>query len=229
MSNKLFIVLMLGLAAGSARGATGMTEVTYMDQEANAGGYVTRYLVTDRFLRMDYGRDREDFVLLDRREKRAYNVNHERREVLVFESGPLNIEKPKTWDTDDDVLSERDAQKRLDLIVNGKVCTRILASERFLPEVAQALGEFSEVMAATHAASYLATPPEQREACDLARLVLEPRRWFKYGLTLDEVHYTGFSRRLLNHQTGIVVRPKAFEVPENYRRINMQTQQGVSP
>lgn len=229
MKFQLFIVMALGLAAGSARGAGGMTEVTYMDQEADAGGYVTRYLVTDRFLRMDYGRDREDFVLLDRREKRAYNVNHERHEVLVFEMAPLTMEKPKEWDTDDDLLSDKGAQKRLNLIVNGKVCTRILAAERFLPEVAQALGEFGEVMAATHAAAYLATPPEQREACDLARLVLEPRRWFKYGLTLDEVHYSGFSRRLLNYQAGVAVRPKVFVVPEHYRQINMKAQRGGQP
>ena len=123
MKIKIFIVMVLGPAAGSARGAGGMTEVTYMDQEADAGGYVTRYLVTDRFLRMDYGRDREDFVLLDRREKRAYNVNHERHEVLVFEMSPLTIEKPKEWDTDDDVLSDKGAQKRLNLTVNGK-CAR---------------------------------------------------------------------------------------------------------
>jgi len=229
MNFKFFILMALGLAAGSARGVGGTTEVTYMDQEADAGGYVTRYLVTDRFLRMDYGRDREDFVLLDRREKRAYNVNHERREILVFEMSPLTIEKPKEWDTDDDVLSDRDSQKRLNLIVNGKVCTRILASERFLPEVAQALGEFGEVMAATHAATYMATPLEQREACDLARLVLEPRRWFKYGLTLDEVHYSGFSRRLLNYQAGVAVRPKVFELPDHYRQINLKAQRGVLP
>ena len=228
MSYKFFIVLVLTFAAGSVRGATGMTEVTYMDQEANAGGHVTRYLVTDRFLRMDYGRDREDFVLLDRREKRAYNVNHERREVLVFETGPLTVEKPQKWDTVDDVLSDRDARKRLNLIVNGKVCTRILASERFLPEVAQALAEFGEVMAATHGSAYLATPLEQREPCDLARLVLEPRRWFKYGLTLDEIHYTGFSRRLLNYQAGVAVRLKVFEVPENYRQFSMNSR-GAQP
>lgn len=228
MKFKFIFLTALGLAAGVARGAGGMTEVTYMDQEADAGGYVTRYLVTDRFLRMDYGRDRDDFVLLDRREKRVYNVNHERHEVLFFESAPVAIEKPKDWDADDDVLSDREAKKRLNLTVNGKICTRILASERFLPEVAQALGEFGEVMAATHAAAYLATPPDQREACDLARLVLEPRRWYKYGLTLDEVHYSGFSRRLLNYQAGVALRPKVFELPE-YRQINMKAQSGAQP
>ena len=221
-------ILALGLLAGPAQAAGGMTEVTYMDQEADAGGYVTRYLVTDRFLRMDYGRDREDFVLLDRREKRVYNVNHAGFEILIFDWAPLAIDKPKEWDIDEDVLSDKGAEKRLNLMVNGKICTKIRASERFLPVVAQALAEFGEVMAATHVAAYAATPIEQREPCDLARLILEPRRWYKYGLTLDEVHYSGFSRRLLNHQSAVAIRPKVFELP-GYRQISMKAPPGSSP
>lgn len=229
MNIRYFSVMAMLLGAGPACAAGGMSEVSYMDQEVNSGGYVTRYLVTDRYLRMDYGRDRDDYVLYDRREKRAYNVNHERHEVLVFEPGPIPFEKPKDWDTDDDILSDKDSQKRLNLIVNGKVCSRLLASARFFPEVAEALGEFGETMAATHALTYLATPVEQRDLCDLARLVLEPRRWYKYGLTLDELHYTGTSRRLLNYQSGVAVRPKVFEVPVHYRQIDMKKMSGVKP
>ena len=110
--------------------------------------------------------------------------------------------------------------------MNGVVCSRITASERFLPEVAQALMEFQDAMAATHAATYLATPLEQRDACDLARLVLEPRRWFKYGLALDELRNDGFSRRLLNYQADIAVRPKVFEVPADYRQMTVKELRG---
>jgi hypothetical protein len=223
---KKLLCMMLLFAAGRALAAGGMTEVTYMDQEATSGGYVTRYLVTDRFLRMDYGRDREDFVVFDRREKRVYNVVHDRRQVLVFAPGPVTMEPPKEWKIKDDILDDRNAQKRVDLIVNGVVCSRLTASERFLPEVAQALMEFQETMAATHAATYLATPPEQRDTCDLARLVLEPRRWFKYGLALDELRNDGFSRRLLNYQADIAVRPKVFEVPADYRQISAKEMRG---
>ena len=223
---KKLLFMMLLFAAGRALAAGGMTEVTYMDQEATGGGYVTRYLVTDRFLRMDYGRDREDFVVYDRREKRVYNVVHDRRQVLVFEPAPLQLEPPSDWKIKEDILDDRNAQKRFDLTVNGVVCSRITASERFLPEVAQALMEFQDAMAATHAATYLATPPEQRDACDLARLVLEPRRWFKYGLALDELRNDGFSRRLLNYQADITVRPKVFEVPADYRQMTVKELRG---
>ena len=223
---KTLLLIMLLFATGRVLADGGMTEVTYMDQEATGGGYVTRYLVTDRFLRMDYGRDREDFVVYDRREKRVYNVVHDRRQVLVFEPAPLQLEPPSEWKIKEDILDDRNAQKRFDLIVNGVVCSRITASERFLPEVAQALMEFQDAMAATHAATYLATPPEQRDACDLARLVLEPRRWFKYGLALDELRNDGFSRRLLNYQADIAVRPKVFEVPADYRQMTVKELRG---
>ena len=223
---KKWLFMMLLFVAGRALAAGGMTEVTYMDQEATGGGYVTRYLVTDRFLRMDYGRDRDDYVLFDRNAKRAYNINNERREVLIFEPGPLHVEPPKDWNIKEDILDDQNAEKKVDIIVNGTVCSRLTASQRFLPGVAQALMEFQETMAATQAATYLATPPEERDPCDLARLVLAPRRWFKYGLSVDELDNNGFSRRLLNYQADGAVRPKLFEVPAGYRQINFKEMRG---
>ena len=208
--------------------AGGMVELTYMDQEGAGGGYVTRYLVTERYLRLDFGRDREDYVLYDRKEKRAYNISHEQKEVLMFEAGPIDVKPPKEWKIKEDILENRNSQKRVDLIVNGTVCARIAASERFLPDVAKALVEFHEVMAATHAATYVTTPADQRDDCDLARLILAPQRWFQYGMPYDELRSNGFSRRLLNYQADVAIRPKALEIPENYRIVRFKDLQGAA-
>lgn len=220
-----FLLLCL---SGSAFAVGGMTELTYMDQEATGGGYVTRYLVTERYLRLDFGRDREDYVLFDRKEKRAYNISHEQKEVLMFEPGAIEIKPPKEWKIKDDILENRNSQKLVDLMVNDKVCARITATERFLPDVAKALLEFQEVMAATHAATYLVTPADQRDDCDLARLILAPQRWFQYGMPYDELRSNGFSRRLLNYQADTAIRPKAFEIPENYRVVRFKDLQGAA-
>ena len=83
-------------------------------------------------------------------------------------------------------------------------------------------------MAATHAGTYLATPVDQRDNCDLARLVLAPQRWFKYGMPFDELRSNGFSRRLLNYQADVSIRPKAFEIPENYRQIKFNDLKGAA-
>ena len=222
ISGLLFCITNAAWAIG------GMTELAYMDQEQTGGGYVTRYLVTERYLRLDFGRDREDFVLFDRREKRVYNISNEQKEVLVFEPGEVAVKPPKTWIIKEDMQEKRNSQQRVDLVVNGTVCARIAAAENFLPDVAKALQEFHQVMAATHAATYLATPVEQRDDCDLARLILIPERWFKYGMPYDELRSNGFSRRLLNYQADVAIRPKAFEIPEDYHVVRFKDLKGAA-
>lgn len=219
--NKWLLGIVMGLH-GTLAMAAGMTELNYMDQdsiEGGDGGYVTRYLVTDRYLRLDYGRDRDDYVLFDRLKKRVYNISHQQHEILLFEPGPLPLSKPKDWDFEEDLVQDNFGQKRYTLSVNGKMCARLGSFEKFLPDVAQALLEFEQVMASTHAQTYLNTPQDQRSDCDLARLVLEPKSWFKYGMPFDELRDNGFSRRLLHYKTDVIYRPKAFEIPEDYRLI----------
>lgn len=221
--------LLFMLFSGSVLAAGGMDELTYMDQDATGGGYVTRYLVTDRYLRLDFGRDRDDFVLFDRQEKKAYNISHEQREIMVFEPGEVKIKAPKEWEISEDFFENRTAQKRFDLVVNGKVCARLAASDKFLPEVAKALQEFHAVMAATHAGTYLIAPEDQRDDCDLARLILAPERWFKYGMPFDELRSNGFSRRLLHYKADVAIRPSALQLPENYRLIRFSEVQRNAP
>lgn len=227
--NHILLLALLGSAWSSPVLALGgMTELNYMDQEAAGGGYVTRYLVTDRYLRLDFGRDRDDFVLFDRKEKRVYSVNNDQREILVFEPGVVQVKPPQKWEIKEDILENKASEIRVDLVVNGTVCSRIAASKRFLPDVAKALLEFQELMAATQSNTYLATPADQRDDCDLARLILAPQYWFKYGMPFDEVRVSGFSRRLLHYEADVAVRPKAFELPENYHRISLKDVQGIA-
>jgi len=226
---RYYLYLVFLLLSESVMAGGGMSELTYMDQEADGGGFVTRYLVTDRYLRLDFGRDRDDFVLFDRLQKKAYNINHERQEILVFEPGVVQVKPPKNWEIREDILDNNTSRKLLNLIVNGTVCARFAASEKFLPEMAKALQEFQEVMAATHSSTYLATPEDQRDDCDLARLILAPERWFKYGMPFDELRSNGFSRRLLNYKADVAVRPSALQLPENYRLIPFKEVQGKAP
>jgi hypothetical protein len=220
----LMLFLVFLTVTAMARAET-MVEADYMDQQENAGGYVTRYLVTDHFLRMDFGKDHDDFVLFDRQAKRVYNVTLEQRQILVIEPGPVTVPKPERWDVKEDALNDERGRHVYEIKVNGYTCSHITASEQLLPEVAQALREFNDVMRATQAATYLATPAEFRHPCDLARLVLEPQRWLSHGLPLDEVNLDGTSRRLLNDRVGVVVRAGVFELPEGYRTVNLRDMQ----
>lgn len=204
-----------------------VVEVTYMDQGPDRGGYVTRYLVSESFLRMDFGQDTDDYVLYDRRLKRVYNVNHERREAMVIDYEPVNYPKPDGFSVQEYTRQNTDGKRRFELSVDGTTCSRIVAMEKLAPEAAAAMAEFAEALAATQAATYRVTPKDQQQPCDLARYVLEPRRWYQYGVPVDEVHSNGLSRRLLNFSASVKPRPTLFAVPARYRQVNIKDLRGT--
>lgn len=220
------LLLCLGAAAHAAPDSDTMAEVSFMDQPADGGGYLTRLLVTDRYLRMDYGQDRDDYVLFDRQAQRAYNVVHDQHQIMVIEPGAVTVPKPEKWQVKEDVLAEERGQRTFDIRVNGATCSRITASPTFLPDVAQALGEFNELMVGTQSATYLATPPDMRQPCDLARYVFETRLWVKSGFPMYEADADGSIRRLLSYQTAVPVRRGLFSLPASYRTIRLRDMQG---
>lgn len=219
------LIFLLSCAALTAR-ADSMTEVSFMDQRSDSGGSVTRYLLTDRYLRMDYGQERDDYVLFDRQEKRVYNVTHDQRTIMLIEPGSVSIPKPDKWKVKEDLLQEVPGKRSFDLEVNEIKCSRITAAKNFLPDFVDALGDFNELMAATQAATYLATPPELRHPCELARYVLEPRRWLSSGFPLYEANMDGSIRRLLDYKAGMPIRSSLFILPEAYRTIRLRDMQG---
>ncbi len=216
---------LLTLAVNAAAAAGTMTEVTFMDQEARGGGYVTRYLVTPQYLRMDYGQDGDDYVLYDRASMRVYNVTHQDRRVLVIDAGAVNYPKPKAWDVREAVTDLGSGRKRIEILVNGSICTRMVVTEKFLPDVGKAMGEMQLALAATQAATFQATPEELRDGCELARHVLETDLWFRHGFAIDLLHHTGISRRLLN-SGEVPMRPRLFALPEGYARTTLTQMQG---
>jgi hypothetical protein len=216
----------LSFVAHAEQDAGTMEEVSFMDQPPDAGGYVTRVLVTERYLRMDYGQDRDDYVLFDRQAHRVYNVVHDQRQIMVIEPGAVGIPKPEKWQVKEDVLAEERGQRTFDIQVNGATCSRITASPTFLPDVARALGDFNELMVATQSATYLATPPEMRQPCDLARYIFETRLWVKSGFPMYEADADGSVRRLLSYQTAVPVRRGLFSLPDSYRTIRLRDMQG---
>lgn len=224
---KTLLTAVFLFAAAMAMADDKVLEVTYMDQEPNRGGYVTRYLVSEHFLRMDFGQDGDDFVLYDRRVKRIFNINHAQREALVIDYEAVTYPKPKDWEVEEDTRQNSDGKRRFELSVDGTVCSRIVAMEKLAPDAALAMAEFAEALAATQAATYQATPADQQRPCDLARFVLEPRRWYQYGVPVDEVHTNGLSRRLLNYSASYKAKPTLFAVPVRYRQVNLKDMRGA--
>jgi hypothetical protein len=209
-----YVAGLLLLACASVQ-AAGMTELRYMDQDPGSAPYLTRILITERFLRLDNGQDDGDYALLDRQSGQVVNVLHDPRILMRMANHPLPVSRPLAYTVEEKVLPVREGTVRVQIFADGMLCSETVAAKGLLPDAARALAEFKSALAYTQLQTYRNTPEELRQPCDLAHHVWESGRGLAYGLPLEERDYAGRVRRLSenamkNLDSGL------FDLPEGY-------------
>ena len=195
--------------------AADMTVLYYRDQDPGTPSYLTRILVTPKFLRVDEGRDQADFVLLDRKTGILTNVLHDSKTNMRIRTRPLPAEARPSWQADERVEEVHPGTRRISLAVHGKVCTQTVAAEKLRPEATKALAEYKAALAWTQYQTYINTPEELRQDCDLVQYVWETDRALRYGLPIEEREYAGRTRQL-ERQGRERIKPGLFKLPAGY-------------
>jgi hypothetical protein len=202
--------------------AANMTEINFQDQDPGAPAYPTRVLVTDAFMRIDNGTDSGDFLLLDRRKNRVYEVTQERREILVIDAEQPRLAKPERWQVREDVVSSPDSRtQHVNVYANDVLCTQVTVVPKLLPDAALALGAYRQALAGMQALTYLASPADLRSDCDLAQHVWEIAREFKHGFPIEQKYHDGRSRRMVDYHEKSY-QPGLFVLPSGYRTVNIK-------
>lgn len=210
--------LVLGLLGASAAHAADMIAIRYVDQDPGDPSYVTRILVTPDFMRMDSGDDGGDFVLLDRRQRKAINVMRDSKLAMVFTSGVLPP-KPADWNARLIAGKVERGIQRFTLTVKDVVCSEGIAARRAAPDAARALAELKSILAATQYRVWKNSPRDMQHACDLANQVWETGTTLKLGLPLEEREFTGRTRQF-ESESRQPLQPGLFRVPDGMAVIN---------
>mgnify|MGYP001579508804 CR=1 FL=1 len=202
--------------------AANMIELNFQDQDPGTPAYPTRVLVTEGFLRIDNGTDGEDFVLLDRKKNRVYEVTQERREILRIDAEQPALAKPARWQVREDVVSSPNSRtQHVNVYVNEVLCAQVTVVPKLLPDATMALGAYRQALAGMQALTYLASPPELRSDCDLAQHVWEIAREFRHGFPIEQKYHDGRSRRLVDYREK-PRQPQLFALPSGYRTLNIK-------
>ena len=223
-----FLLLLLGLCAMSAARAEEMTEIRYLDQEPDQPAYTSRILIMGERLRMDYGRDDEDFILFNRRTGMVWLVAHgERRLTGIPEVAMKKVVKIAPWPKAWKFALERQAsgpnalyQARLD----GQLCAEF-KSAPILRGEARLLRDFRRALAGNQAVSWNGTPESLRQTCTLLLDVSEAGLEYRQGLPLAIRYWDGRSRVYQSHEKRAAV-AALFELPEGYRRFTIAESAG---
>lgn len=201
-----------------------MTEIRFEENEPNQPVFLNRILIFEERLRMDYGRDEEDFILYDRRENITWHIQRGSRRLVGIVAAPARISWPKSW-----LLARESLASGPNILttvrVNGRVCVEF-KSAPLLKKEARLLGDFRRSLAGNQAATWASTPETMREPCVLAVDIQEAGIEFSQGLPLAVRYWDGRSRVYQSH-LSLEAKPELFELPANYSRIMIgKTQPG---
>lgn len=223
----IFVLLGLLLPLVATAAEPQMIELDYRDQDADTAVYRTRVLVTPAFMRLDYGNNRDDFVLLDRKTARVYNVTHEDRQILEISGGKFALTRPDPWVLRHEVQVATPGKRtrKVNLYVNDVLCSQVTAQPGLLPDAVAALKQYRLVLSQVQAAVSASQRAEEREYCALAQHVFETSRELDFGLPLAETYRDGRRRELADY-TVRPVEAKLFELPKDYRRVNINALRG---
>lgn len=228
----LLAALVLAPIGGWAQEATepGPATILWFDeQEPGVVPYRTRMIVVRDFVRMDDGKDTDDFVLFDRRSGTIHSVSHEDRTVLEVPARPVDREPPYPLELTEFRQPQEDAPKidghtpeHLVFKVNGKTCYEVVAVPGLLEDAVIALRQYHRSLAGEQSLTLDWTPPEMQTPCMLANVIFHPARHLAYGFPVQEWDYRGYARALADYREGVTVDAALFRLPEDYRRYGLE-------
>lgn len=214
-------------------GPVAAVSLIFQEQEAGVAPYTVRYIVTDRYLRIDDGGGAQDFILLDRQRRNVYSTNSEEQSILAIERRPRDVEPPKELVLEESVepmarapsIAGRRAQHHV-FRVNGRRCYDVVAVPGLLEGAVAALREYRLVLASEHKRMLPHVPADMQEPCDLAHNVFLPVRHLAYGLPVEEWASNGLRRSLVDFDTEFSADPGLFVLPKGFPMYTLDTRLG---
>ncbi len=201
----------------------------YRVRESAGAPYVSRFLVTPRWLRIDQGEEGDGYLLFDRQRGIVHDVSDEDRTVLEIDppragqrvSHGLRFQLVPIDDADAPRIAGV-VPRHLLLKVDGADCQEIVVVPGLMQRAVDAWREFATRLADQQATTLAAMPAGSQSECDLLTHVYAPARALELGLPVFW-HQPGKDRALQDYARDRRVDAELFTLPKGYRRLRLPT------
>lgn len=225
----LILLASLALPLPAGAGDIGADLLVYRVEESGIEPYISRFLITADYLRMDEGDDDGGYTLYERFSGVIYNVDPEERSVLVIDPPSSRPPSPLVLELSEETLPaaalspvDGIVPRRHRLLVNGHACEEIVAADGVMAAATVALADFYDRLADQHGTVVPGIPGDLIDPCDLAQHVYAPRRPYSLGLPIEQ-RSARVHRVLADHAEGVPADEDFFRVPDTFRRVAMPT------
>ena len=196
----------------------------YDEEEVGAGVQTMRYIINDKFLRIDGDSADTDFILFDRNKKTVFSVNHEDKTILKISHKPW---QPPEYDFSVSIKEDEltDAPKvfgrqvySYQVKAKDTACTTVLLVKDIHMNRLQVLYEFQNIMSGQQVATLNNTPKEFQTPCFLVDQVFHKANYLKVGLPIQVSYSRGYSK-FLKAIDESEIDSNLFLLPKNYEEI----------
>lgn len=211
-----------------------VTALFYVEQAKGAQPERVRLLVGAKYVRIDDGRDGNDYLLFDRVSRTIFSVSSTAKQTLVIAARAVPQESPVPLahrvETDDARFPPVAGQevRHLRLLTNDKLCYDLHAAQNLLPQAVAGLREYYEALAGQQAVTLAITPKEFLTPCELANNVFAPARQFAHGLPVRLVDNNGKVSELMDIQERFPGAERLFTLPADYPQLAIEKLRGES-
>jgi len=199
--------------------------LVYRVTEADAEPYISRILVSGRFVRLDQGETESGFILFDREKWTVYSVSAEDQTVLEVhpdkraptQRGQLEVRRMPAQEAPE-VDGVKPQYYRY--LADGKVCREAFVLPGVMKRALKTLRAYRRLLADQEAATLSNIPKDVRTPCGDALNLHSPEAELEQGLPVrvwDEAR----REELLDYRTSFAVSYEAFELPEGYERMDL--------
>ena len=206
--------------------------LVYSEREAGTKqSFRSSIFVNKDILFINDSRSVDDFILMDRTTKVINSVVKADRSIFQIMPKPVTIKPPIEIDYVEEsqpssaipkVQGKQASHYRY--LANGQHCyDSVTIDKSFMPDVADAMRDFRQVLAGEHASTLGAVPLEMHDACDLAVNIFHATKHMGHGLPLREWDQKGFQRFLMDFKMDFRLKKELVELPEDYRRYSIPT------
>jgi hypothetical protein len=203
------------------------TMLLYQAREPGVAPYSSRILVTERYVRMDDGKDDGDYLIFDRESRLISSVTHSDQTVFEIPPREVNAEPPMPIERRSEAVAQPDAPRvggkapeLQRLYVNDKLCYSVVTVPKLMGDAVAAITDFRQVLAGEHAKMLPRLPADMQDACDLALNTFHPAWQVEFGLPLQEWDERGNGQMLMDFNGSLMVDESLFELPEGYSHYN---------
>lgn len=206
-----------------------VTRIVFAEVDDSNQPYKSRAIITPEYLRMDYNKDDDDFILFERKSGIIYSIIHGEKNIVVVNPIDVNIQSPIELsvevikgEVDKDVpMVDGKKAEYFQYKVNGQICYETISVPGLLPFATKMHKLYLKTLAGEHSRVLSHIPADQHNACDLASNIYNYQMKFENGFPINEWHgdySNGYKRQVLDFEEGYKVDPELLKLPEGYNR-----------